>query len=465
MGRKKSVASAKSPSEKTTKTSNTTVYDEEFLVELEENGVFEQQFQRRAFKKQRGKRGVAPRIPKNFEEIRRAIEKDRLKSDDPTPQEYLDYAQKVYDGQSEDTVKDSLFREFFGITNTPPAGHTHDNRRWLKRVPITTGFSPQAFTKKPQPDRAEGIKMINIDPDVRNKLGGLAVPVKTLGFPNFMVEFKRDKSMYIAHTQNRHCGSVASQAFHEYYTKIIGKPSLSWDVARVGTVEFNGDVVTGNVHWVSKPDDAKSHEDVREYHMTRAFNRFAFGLSYEDFKTARKEARNFRDYFCKERQELLKRFAKDIRKRRAETRARAYNEAQGADLSSAAIMLEEQMDDHELAGEDSEERLGEDEVLHEDEDENDNEDATSIGRDSSGDGPELHSTNHTVDDTEESDSDATPRAGATPPRGQSNRRKRASESVVSTDERTKKRKTKTYRPRRQRSTNLTQDTNNLGITT
>ena len=83
-------------------------------------------------------------------------------------------------------------------------------------------------------------------------LGGLIAPSTTLAFPNFIPEMKRDGSMYSAYIRNMHSRSVAAQAFHSYYEHIREPPYESWDIATVGATQFNGSVIEGNVHWISK---------------------------------------------------------------------------------------------------------------------------------------------------------------------------------------------------------------------
>ncbi|MCJ1248409.1 hypothetical protein MMC30_005626 [Trapelia coarctata] len=119
------------------------------------------------------------------------------------------------------------------------------------------------------------------------------------------MELKRNGSMYVAYTQNRHNGAVTARAYHEYYQQIRKDPDGSFNVARVGSLHFNGDIIEGNIHWVSKArGDGVSPKD-RKYHMTRVMCNFTTGLGIDDFQRARQEARNFRDYFRGERQKLL----------------------------------------------------------------------------------------------------------------------------------------------------------------
>lgn len=140
-----------------------------------------------------------------------------------------------------------------------------------------------------------------------NDLNGLIAP-SSLAFPNFILELKRDGSMYTAYAQNMHNGSTAVQAYHEYYAQIRNTPDESWNIARVGSIQFNGSIVEGNIHWVSKKDGDGTRPQDREYHMTRVMHNSTTGLGLEDFEKARREARNFRDYFRNVREELLEDF-------------------------------------------------------------------------------------------------------------------------------------------------------------
>ena len=287
---------ARGPPTQAESTSRTTAYDKEFLDILEEQGVLEQQFPDKE---------PVPKVPKNYDDIRSAINKDRPHSPEPTVLDYNQYARAVFSSRSEDAVRRKLFSFFFGLPMNIKDGHLdEDDRGWSKCVAIMGTSSPGDCKQKPKPDYVEGLKIPDLPAWMRKRLGALAVPSGTMAFPNFAVELKRDVSMFTAHAQNRHCGSIAAQAYHEYYNLIRDTPEESWGIAKVASVEFNGDVVVGNVHWVENNDGEDLSRENRTYHMTRALCRFTCGLDYDDFKIARKEARNFRDYFFDIRDDL-----------------------------------------------------------------------------------------------------------------------------------------------------------------
>lgn len=287
---------ARGPPTQAESTTRTTVYDKEFLDVLEEQGVLEQQFLDQS---------PVPKLPMNYGDIQSAIKQERPHSPEPTIADYNQYARAVFNSRSEDAVRRKLFSFFFGLPINMKDGHVdEDDRGWSKCVAIMGTSSPENCKQKPKPDYAEGLKIPDLPAWMRKRLGTLAVPSGTMAFPNFAVELKRDVSMFTAHAQNRHCGSIAAQAYHEYYTLIRDAPEESWGIAKVASIEFNGDAVVGNIHWVENKDSEKSGCEQRRYYMTRALCRFTCGLGYEDFKIARREARNFRDYFFTIRDDL-----------------------------------------------------------------------------------------------------------------------------------------------------------------
>ena len=76
----------------------------------------------------------------------------------------------------------------------------------------------------------------------------------------------------------------------------------SLGVTQAGSVEFNGDRLSGNIHWASKHllgDNRRLR--MPKHHMVRMFSRFIIGLDYDEFALAIKEARNFRQYFSNRR--------------------------------------------------------------------------------------------------------------------------------------------------------------------
>ena len=265
-----------------------TVYSQTFLDELTERGILEQQLE---------KQGSGFQKPANYDEIRSAILKDRP-HDKPSRANYKTYTESVMNISNESAQR-KLYGSFFGTSEEIEAPHLEQSdERWLKHNPIVGKVDRKDCKQAPQPDLAEGLRALEIPRWIRKRLQGYAVPRSRLAFPNFLVELKRNKSMFTAHVQNRHCGAVAMQGFVEYYFQLHDDPKNAWNIARVGSIEFNGDIVVGNVHWASR---SKKNPESRRYHMTRVMCNFTYGLSYEDFVTARKQARNFREYFMTKR--------------------------------------------------------------------------------------------------------------------------------------------------------------------
>ena len=281
--------------EKNDKEKATTVYSQTFVGELKERGVLDQRFE---------KNGFILEKPSNYDKIRSAIEKDRP-HDRPSNADYKEYTEAVFSASNE-TEQKELYDLLFGISKPIKSPHLkQQDQRWLKQEPIIGDVDPRDCKQAPQPDLVEGFDATEIPRWIRKHLKGYAVPRAQLAFPNFLVELKRDKSMYTAHVQNRHCGAVASQAFVEYFVRLRKDPDLAWNIAKVGSVEFNGDIFVGNLHWASSPDITGRNRKSRQYHMTRVMCRFTYGLTFEDFEIACKEARNFREYFLGDRDEFL----------------------------------------------------------------------------------------------------------------------------------------------------------------
>jgi hypothetical protein len=310
--------SASRASERAEKDKTSTVYNEAFIDELEERGVLDQQFEGDGFELEK---------PSNYVQIRDAITKDRP-NDRPTEADFKKYTEAAWLVANE-AGKGRPYAHFFG--NTEDIGKPHirrEDKRWKEHKPVIGALKINHCKPIPKPDVAEGLRALNVPAWIRERLGGYAVPLARVAFPNYLVELKHDVSMFTAHVQNRHCGAVASQAFVEYFVQLHGKPEEAWNVARVGTIEFNGDVVIGNIHWVSSSDASGKDQTVRKYHMKRVMCRFTSGLSYEDFVVARKEARNFREYFEAGREAFLKE-CKELNERPAEGLMSASSEEEG----------------------------------------------------------------------------------------------------------------------------------------
>lgn len=279
-----------------------TVYSQTFLDELTERGVLDQQLKAERFEFDK---------PSNYDAIRSAIMKNRP-WDVPSKEDFEEFTDSLMDASiSNETAQGKLYQLFFGTSKVLRAPHLEQhNDKWNKHEPIIGEVDAKDCKQVPWPDLAEGLKRVEVPRWICKRLRGYSVPRARLAFPNFVVELKRDRSMYTAHAQNRHCGAVASQAFVEYYAQFPDDSESPWNIARVGSIEFNGDVVVGNIHWASSSDKTGQDRTVRKYHMTRVMCRFTYGLGYEDFVVARKEARNFREYFLDKRKEFLQKCKK-----------------------------------------------------------------------------------------------------------------------------------------------------------
>lgn len=285
--------------DETTIYTKTTKYNTEALYQLEVRGILPQQtpFER----------------PSNYDQIRKAIEQPWPSPAPLDKREYIMYWKSVFESTNEKAIAKTPCELLFGMQIPFSDAHgIKDDEHWQNHVPIQGDAEPVnllKFNKAPKPDCAEGLKKQRVPKWIFNDLNGLIAP-SSLAFPNFILELKRDGSMYTAYAQNMHNGSTAVQAYHEYYAQILNTPDESWNIARVGSIQFNGSIVEGNIHWVSKIDGDGTRPQDREYHMTRVMHNSTTGLGLEDFEKARREARNFRDYFRNVREELLDDFKK-----------------------------------------------------------------------------------------------------------------------------------------------------------
>jgi len=273
---------------------NNSTYNAETLYRLRLRGIFPQQH--------------PSEKPKNYHKIREAIEQPR-KSPPPDENAYLMYWNSVFEaGRNESAISKVPCDLLFGTQMASNGAHDiSSGEAWKNHVRIQGRAELITFKKAPYPDVAEGLKKDAVPEWIINDLAGLIAP-GALAFPNFITELKRDSSMFTAYAQNIHNGSTAAQAYHEYYAQICKTPGESWDTARVGSIQFNGSIVEGNIHWVSKVDGDGSRPQDRAYHMTRVMHNSTTGLCIEDFQRARREARNFRDYFCRVRENLMEDF-------------------------------------------------------------------------------------------------------------------------------------------------------------
>lgn len=317
------------------------VYNQAFIVELKDRGILDHQFKQTGFDL---------KTPSNYRQIRNAIVKDRPR-DHPSMAEYRDYTELAFSVSNEPDVG-VIYPIFFGVPPKLRVPHLNAiDKRWNEHKPITGAIDLSSRSQAPQPDLAEGLDANEVPRWIREQLSEYSMPRAELAFPNYLVELKRDQSMFVGHVQNRHAGAIASQAFVEYYVQLHKDSSSAWDNARVGSIEFNGDIVVGNIHWVSSSDQSGQDPTIRKYHMTRAMCRFTHGLSYDDFKLARKEARNFREYFVRDRERFLK-ACKKMPRFHDEGQVSTGDEAgDDEDVESEEIEDEEKNDDSAIEGE------------------------------------------------------------------------------------------------------------------
>jgi hypothetical protein len=134
----------------------------------------------------------------------------------------------------------------------------------------------------------------------------------TVAIPNLVAEFKGNGSMKIAHHQARLDGGFASQGFFKLYDYIsqlgetyrhLKASERCLDKALVGSLEYNAEVIVGNVHWATKSTSTPGRVD---YHMRRVMCHFTRGLDFKDFIKIRTEARNFRRHFANVREKIFK---------------------------------------------------------------------------------------------------------------------------------------------------------------
>ena len=120
---------AQSENAATTNTSarNNTVYNRRFGNDLIANGMFEQQ----CIELEPPEQGFAPRVPKNYDIIRNAIQKDRPDTDDPSPQEYHEYMQLIFNTLGENWLDPSLQTHVSGLR---PTLQTHVSWRRRERI-------------------------------------------------------------------------------------------------------------------------------------------------------------------------------------------------------------------------------------------------------------------------------------------------------------------------------------------
>ena len=191
----------------------------------------------------------------------------------------------------------------------PPAPHfLAMKQQW------TTPADSQIKTWKPNPDFVEGIAGPQLPEWISTALGPYVRPdvAMVVALPNLIAEFNCKGGMKIAHQQARLDGGYASQGLFKLYEYLrgLGQPYEDLDFtqyfldhALVGSIEYNGEIIIGNVHWatISKEPGRKV-----DYHMRRVMGHLSRGLGFKDFVTYRTQARNFRQYFSNEREKIFK---------------------------------------------------------------------------------------------------------------------------------------------------------------
>jgi len=110
--------------------------------------------------------------------------------------------------------------------------------------------------------------------------------------------------MKIAHQQVRLGGGLAAQGLFKLYSHShIKRHKKCLGQALVGSLEYNGEIIIGNVHWAT---ESASKPGGVDYHMRRVMSHFTRGLSFEDFVKNRARVRSFRRFFADKREEILK---------------------------------------------------------------------------------------------------------------------------------------------------------------
>ena len=250
--------------------------------------------------------------PNDFSDIRTALEKER--GDYPSLEDYASYSREMWESWWKPETKEKLFDLVFGTSHEECVNTKSENimtydMEWSSYEPFRDDLHPNILwnlhEQKPRPDYAEGIRQIALDETILNS-HPLIVVTKTMALPNFFVEFKLE-STFDAHAQNRHNGAIATRAWMDLIEHICRIPTLEEDpleVTQAGSVEFNGDTLTANIHWASKLRSQRLLKKP-EYHMVRVIFRTVIGLSYDDFISTMKEARNFRQYFADRRDRAI----------------------------------------------------------------------------------------------------------------------------------------------------------------
>lgn len=245
-------------------------------------------------------------VPNNFSEIQNAIHNDDStnQANEPSEQdiaEYITFCKNTSNtSKNEGQIAKQVFNPYFNIGYELEELHeSGTNQKWVD-------FPEPQDLPKPRPDYFEGLKSMTLAEWIERTLKVYGKPVSGVALPNFLAELKAEGSMKVCHTQCRLDGAFAARGYYQLH---VLYPHLNDDVLKtawVGSIEFNGEVCIGNVHWIDKPS---KHAEL-EYHMKRIFCIFTKGLGIEDFVKGRRVARSFREYFAELRVEHLRRLQK-----------------------------------------------------------------------------------------------------------------------------------------------------------
>jgi len=243
--------------------------------------------------------------PKNLSAIQdvifngNGISTDVIQPSEQDETEYVEFCRIVASvGLNEARIAGWAFNPYFDIRHPLEEEHASGiNQRWID-------FPEPKIHQKPSPDYFEGLVSEKLPEWVEKHLKNYARPVPGIAFPNFLAELKAEGSMKIGHTQCRLGGACAARGYYELHGLYGNPDDVVLNTALVGTIEFNGEVCVGNIHWVDKPSTDLGE---LEYHMKRVFCFFTKGLGVKDFIKGRRVARSFRAYFAELRAGHLKR--------------------------------------------------------------------------------------------------------------------------------------------------------------
>lgn len=238
--------------------------------------------------------------PDNMKDILDKITSPRVDTLDEAQcrAEYRDWVETILAPSFSEDMAGGWFPAYLAIpiTRLLPPHYKEANKSWC------TPSNSTIRGWKPKPDFVEGLIADEVPYWIRNTLKEFIEPDSEIALPNFMAEFKGKGAMKIAHQQVRLDGGVASQGLLKLYSH-FKTPEKCLGKALVGSVEYNGEVIIGNVHWAAKSNTVRGGVD---YHMRRVMCHFTRGLNFKDFVKNRAEARNFRQLFAEIRENILK---------------------------------------------------------------------------------------------------------------------------------------------------------------